>query len=173
MRRHLKNLVWCLAFAAPVVFSRQAIADGFDYDYEEKPWAEIEVQLPAFPADGNQVAFTVGANDSTRYLIDKKSMSFGTDSVLRFTLTVISATGAKNISYEGMRCSTGERRYYAFGRPDGTWSKARSNQWVKIHGTSNNHHVELYSNYFCAPGTASISSAEDALRALEQGGLRR
>ena len=153
--------------------STHAIADGFEYDYDEKPWSEIEVRLPPFPEDGNQIAFDVGANSGVEYLIDKKSLSVAEDGVVRYTLTVISRSGAKNVSYEGMRCSTSERRYYASGRADGTWSKARSNQWAKIRGTSNNHHVELYSEYFCTPGEATVSTAEQALRVLEQGGRRR
>lgn len=76
--------------------------------------------------------FRVGAISDTKFFVDAQSLSYGTDGVLRFTLEVVSPSGAKNVSYEGMRCATGERRFYAFGRADGTWSKARGNQWVKI-----------------------------------------
>ncbi len=154
-----------LLLAAP-----PAVAAGFDNDYEEKPWAEIEVQLPAYPEKENLISFEVGAKDDSQYLIDGNSFSLGADGVMRFTLVVISSAGARNISYEGMRCATSERRFYAFGRSDKTWSKARGNQWVKIKGDSNNHHVELYSNYFCTVGTAAIGNRDDALKVLRSGG---
>lgn len=159
--------VWALV----LVFScTQSWADGFDSEFEEKPWAEIEVQLPAFPDKENLIPFRVGAITDTKYLVDSNSLSVGSDGVVRFTLVVISSTGAQNISYEGLHCGTAERRFYAFGRADRTWSKARSNQWVKIQGTSNNYHAELYYNYFCPIGAASVTRADDARRVLRNGG---
>lgn len=149
-----------------------SLASGFDNDFEEKPWVEIEVQLPAFPQNENLVPFKVGAASDTQFKIDSKSLSVGADAVIRYTLVVVSSAGAESVSYEGMRCTTGERRFYAFGRPDGTWSKARSAQWTKIQGSSNNHHVELFVNYFCNKGAPMIASVDDAVRALRNGGYR-
>lgn len=157
-------------FFVVLLFSVRLDAAEFDNEYDEKPWVEIEVQLPRFPESGNMIAFKVGAIRESTFLIDSESLSLGSDGVIRYTLEIVSASGAKNISYEGMRCGTAERRFYAFGRPDGTWSKARSNQWVKVRGTSNSHHVELFSNYFCPAGYAVVASVEDARRVLRSGG---
>ena len=162
-----------LLFVTLSLVSLQVAAEDFDAEYDAKPWAEVEVQLPPFPQDEDQIPFTVGANTHIAYSIDKRSLSVGSDGVIRFVLTVVSDQGARNISYEGMRCSSAERRFYAFGRPDGTWSKARSNQWVKIRGTSNNHHIGLYFNYFCPVGAASNATPEELLRGLRQGGQTR
>lgn len=162
----------CFFAFAGFVFSSSLFAVEFDNEYDEKPWAEIEVQLPAYPVADNMIPFKVGAVADTTFLIDSESLSVGTDGVIRYTLEVVSSSGAKNVSYEGMRCTTAERRFYAFGRANKTWSKARSNQWVRIGGTSNNHHVELFSNYFCPPGSPSVASAEEALGVLRNGGQR-
>lgn len=147
----------------------QAVASGFDNDFEEKPWAEIEVRLPAFPEDENLIPFKVGSVTDKQYLIDGNSLSVGSDEVIRYTLVVISATGVRNISYEGMRCATAERRLYAFGRSDKTWSKARSNTWGVIKGNTNQYHVDLFGSYFCTVGAPAVMSAEDARRALLYG----
>lgn len=160
-----------LAFAG-FVFSPLLLAAEFDNEYDEKPWQEIEVQLPAYPVAGSMIRFEVGAVRDTTFLIDSESLSVGADGVIRYTLEVVSPSGARNVSYEGMRCATAERRFYAFGRTDKTWSKARSNQWGRISGTSNNHHVELFSNYFCPPGSPVVTSKEEALSALRSGGQR-
>ncbi|WP_263769670.1 CNP1-like family protein [Propionivibrio soli] len=144
-------------------------AEGFDDDFDEKPWAEMEVQLPAFPDRSNLIPFEVGAVRDTKFWIDGNSLSVGADGVIRYALVIESSAGAENISYEGIRCATREKRLYAFGRSDKTWSKARDNQWKPIRGSSNNHHVELFSNYFCVPGAPSLGSAEDARRALRSG----
>ena len=146
--------------------------NGYDpeKDIDNKPWAEVEAQLPAYPDKQDLIPFTVGAVKDVKYFIDAKSLSVGSDSVIRYTLIVVSSAGAQNVSFEGMRCNTAERRVYAFGRSDGAWSKARSNQWVRIAGNSNNHNVELYANYFCSTGGTTITSPESARRALRTGG---
>ncbi|MEI7614203.1 MAG: CNP1-like family protein [Betaproteobacteria bacterium] len=144
----------------------------FEEDFDEKPWSEVEVQLPAFPEKENLIAFKVGAVVESLFFIDGKSIVIGSDGVIRYVLVVVSSQGAQNISYEGMRCDTLERRFYASGRSDKTWSKARNNQWVRIQGTSNNHHVELFNNNFC-PNKIISPSAEEARRVLRQGGISR
>lgn len=172
------NGVRSVFFVFLLLLSAQSVAAGrmdrpvssFDNEDEEKPWAESEVQLPAFPENENLIAFKVGAVDDIQYAVDRQSVSVGADDVIRFALVITSSMGAKSISYEGIRCVTGERRFYASGRSDKTWSKARSNQWVKIAVASNSAHFELYSNYFCTYGTAPVASIEDALRVLRRGG---
>ena len=165
----VKAVMWFFTLALTSL-PAHSLADGFDNEYEEKPWAEIEVQLPAFPEQNNLIPFQVGAMADTKYLIDGNSLSVGSDGVFRYTMLVISSAGAQNIIYEGLRCATAERRFYAYGRSDKTWSKARNNQWVKIQGSTNNHHVELYTNYFCPVGAAYIRNADDARRVLRSGG---
>ena len=151
------------------VFSCLAWSAGFDSEYDEKPWAEIEVQLPAFPEQENLVPFKVGSVSDKQFFVDGASISVGSDDVIRYSLVVVSSTGAQSISFEGMRCATGERRVYAFGRSDKTWSKARGNSWVKLQGGSNNHNVALYSDYFCTVAERAIVSQKDAIRVLRYG----
>lgn len=151
--------------------SAQLFAVEFDNEFEEKPWKEVdEVQFPTFPRDENLIPFQVGAITDTRFFVDGNSISVGSDSVIRFALVVDSSAGARNISYEGMRCETAERRLYASGRSDSTWARARSNQWVRIKGGSNNHYAGLYANFFCTVGASPITEAEDVRKVLRSGG---
>jgi hypothetical protein len=164
------SAIRCLGAITVALLSAPGLCAGPDNESEEKPWLEAEVQLPAFPENENLIPFKVGAINDTQFLIDGSSLSVGSDGVLHYTLVVISPSGAHNISHEGMRCATAERRFYASGRPDKTWSKARSNQWFKIRGGSNNQYVELQTNYFCVVGAAFVTTSEDALRVLRSGG---
>jgi hypothetical protein len=148
------------------VFPKAGFPALFDDEFDEKPWQEMEVQLPAFPESENLIPFKVGAISDTKFFIDEKSISIGGDEVIRYSLVVISSSGAQNISFEGMRCLTGERRVYAFGQADKTWTKARSNKWVRLQGGSNSHHIALYADYFCAVGQRTIMTPEDAVRVL-------
>jgi hypothetical protein len=142
----------------------------FDDEFDEKSWQETEVRLPSFPQPENLLPFEVGAISDKQFLIDEKSISIGSDEVIRYSLVVVSSSGARSISYEGMRCATAERRAYAFGQADETWSRARSNRWVGIQGGSNSHYVALFADYFCAIGRRAIMEPEDAVRALRYGG---
>lgn len=150
--------------------SAGALAAGFDSDYEEKRWEEIEAQIPAFPRPENLVPFTVSAASDNKFMVDRESITVGVDGVVRYTLVVASPSGAQNISYEGLRCSSGERRLYAFGRSDNTWSKARGNPWARVQeSTLNRHHAALYFEYFC-PNGLIVRDVDEARRALLSGG---
>src|SRR5664279_1821381 len=104
----------------------------FEEDYESKQWQEVEVQLPAAPRQESLLPFYVSAATENRFYIDGATLSVGNDGVVRYVLLVLTPQGARNVTYEGMRCETRERRIYASGRQDGSWSKARKNEWVRI-----------------------------------------
>jgi len=136
---------------------------------DEKPAEEIEVKFPASPQAENLIPFVVSATTDNQFMIDGESFNVSGNGVLRFTLVIVSPSGARNVSYEGMNCSTGERRLYAFGRPDGTWSKARNDQWTRIaENTLNRHHAALSRDLFCPQGNA-ITSADEGRNALRLG----
>lgn len=138
-------------------------------DADEKPWLEVEFQLPPAPAVQNLIPISVGTTTDNRFAIDEQSVTVGADDVIRYTLVITSPGGARNVSYEGMRCLTAERRVYAFGRADGSWSKARSSQWTRISENNlNRHHAALYRDYFCTSG-GSVSDTEGARRVLPMG----
>lgn len=141
----------------------------FEYDFEEKPWAELEAQLPSAPKPENLLPFYVSAATDNRFFVDSASMSVGEDGVVRYTLVIKSAAGASNISYEGMRCSSGEVKRYAFGRHDGSWGKARNARWedIRYKDVNRQHHM-LYDDFFCPRGIAVRSPAE-AINALRRG----
>ena len=152
-----------------VLFTGAAWA-AFDEDYEVKTWQEIEVQLPAPPQEADLMPFFVSAASDNQFFVDKKSLSLGSDGVVRYTLVVLTAGGSRNVSYEGMRCQTKERRLYAFGRRDGTWSKAKGNAWDRVADTgSNRHHAALFLEYFCPDGII-VQSVQEILGYFQRGG---
>ena len=152
-------------------FSVHAQWNQFDADFEnEKPWVELAAQLPPYPQAENLVEFTVSSATRNRHFIDTASISVGEDKVVRYTVVVEAAGGARNVSFEGMRCATGERRLYAYGRPDGTWSKARNAGWEDIKFRSLlAYRKALYEDYFCPDGI-NVRNAAEAVRRLERGG---
>jgi hypothetical protein len=156
------------AFLLPL--SLQAMAADFDEDYESQPWRELELQLPPAPVAAQLQPFYVSATTEHRFSIDPAGLSVGSDGVVRYVLVIETAGGARNVTYEGMRCETRERRVYASGRRDGSWSKARNSAWVRIQDVAaNRHHAALYLEYFCVGGVP-VRSSEFALGLLRRGG---
>lgn len=123
----------------------------FEQDFDEqKPWQEIALQLPAAPKPENLAEFEVSSTTRMSFAVDTQSISTGEDGVVRYTLVSRSPSGATNISYEGIRCETQERKLYAFGQKDGSWTRARNDQWERFTQTiSNSQHAALARDYFC------------------------
>jgi len=81
-----------------------------------------------------------------------------------------SVGGATNISYEGIRCKGRERKLYAFGRADKTWSAARNPQWASISDLPVNLlQATLHDAFFC-PVRTIVRDAEEARKLLKSGG---
>lgn len=143
----------------------------FDFEFEnEKPWVELAAQLPPTPRAENLVEFNVSSATRNRYFIDTASISVGEDKVVRYTVVIDAVGGAKNIAFEGLRCDTAERRLYAYGHPDGTWSKARNAGWegIKLRSLLS-YHKALFEDHFCPDGI-NIQEASQAVRSLKRGG---
>jgi hypothetical protein len=144
---------------------------SFDYDFDEgkTPWQEIEAQLPAAPKPENLREINVGAASPNRYLIDITSLSLGEDGVARYTIVARSPYGAETVNFEGMRCASAERKIYAFGRKNGSWSRNRYAKWEPVKLTAQIHHAKaMYEDFLCPDGVLA-KGLDDVLRALKSG----
>lgn len=138
------------------------------FDDSSKTWTEIAVELPPMPAPANLLSFDVSTLTTQKFSIDANSLSVGSDGVVRYTLVAISASGARNISHEGIRCAANERKIYALGHADGTWSRARRDQWEPIvNNAVNRQQAALAQDYFCLGGGVA-GKAPDMLRRVQR-----
>lgn len=139
-------------------------------DYVRPNWAEGEFVLPAAPKPASLVPFYVSASTENRFFVDAQSLTVGSDGVVRYVLVVLASQGARNVTFEGMRCETRERRVYATGRLDGSWSPARNKEWVKVsEATTNRQHAALFQDYFCPDGVIVRNAAEAKAALLKNG----
>jgi len=140
---------------------------GVDFDEDKKPWKEIGSKIPPYPRPENLVPFEGGGASPHRFFIDAQSLSIGEDGVVRYTLLVRTAGGATNVSFEGMRCETREQKYYALGRADGSWMRARDPQWRRLVTQSVNRHYDvLYAEVLCL-GKSPVTTTREALQRLK------
>ena len=152
-----------------VALSGHALAD-VEEDYETKKWQEVEVQLPAAPTEATLQSFYVSAASANTFWIDLATLSVGSDGVVRYVILILAPEGGRNVTFEGMRCESFERRIYASGRRDGTWSKSRNSEWSRIKDeVANRYHAVLFLEYFC-PGGVIVRNVAEAREALRRGG---
>jgi hypothetical protein len=141
-------LLVLLALLAP--YASSANTDDADTDALK---AESPVVLPAPFQKNNLLSFYVSPTTTLDFAVDAKSVSVTEEGIVRFVLVVTSQSGASNISYEGIRCSTGERKLYAVGQTNGSWTAARRDVWETIIDRGiNRQHAALAKDYFCETG---------------------
>ncbi len=164
----LSALLLCLSTLS--IQSAHAEWGEIEREFEQdKPWVEVAAQLPPYPKNENLIAFAVSSATRNQHFVDSASISVGEDKAIRYSVVIDAAAGARNVSFEGMRCASGERRLYAYGHPDGSWSKARNAGWegIKLRSLLS-YQKSLFENYFCPDGLPVQDSAE-AVRNLRQG----
>ena len=100
-------------------------------------WEEGAVDLPAYPDDDDLVQLRVdNPRTSIEVFIDLASVTVGDDGVTRYTAVVTSPRGARNIIFEGLRCSDGTYRTYAFGDGRGAFGPLQQGEWRTVRGES-------------------------------------
>jgi hypothetical protein len=157
-----------IALAAWSIGATSFAPDSYDPDdLENKPWEEAAAVLPDPPAAANLMEFYVGPTATQTFYIDEKSVSVGGDGVVRYTLVSKSRSGAVNVSYEGIRCATAERKAYAYGGDNGGWTLARNATWKPITElVANRQHAALVKDYFCDVSTVA-GTAKDIVKRLK------
>lgn len=147
----LAGLLWLMGSA--VAESERLLLDEPDadsaYQGAERSWQEEAVTLPPLPETDDLIAFKVDEPVKRfRYYIDAASLSLGGDEVLRFSLVIESRKGARNVSYEGLRCSAKQYKVYAYGDGRGQFHAVRRPAWQRINDTSP-YRQQLLRNYLC------------------------
>jgi len=133
-------------------------------DLEDKPWEVQRTSLPPYPQDGSLLSVYVSSTRPFAFFIDPGSVSVRQDGIVRYTLVARSLSGAVNVSYEGIRCETYQARTYAFGRSDGTWVRARNQQWTSYTQYQTDQHLVLADDFFCTPrGTKTADEVVEAI----------
>lgn len=139
------------------------------FEEEIKPeWKERELALPSWPVAADLIPVEVSAAATTTFFVDGKSLSLADDGIVRYILVARAAGGAENISYEGIRCETAERKLYAIGRGKGEWGLPRNVAWQRIVDNAfNRQHAVLAKDFFCPPGSI-LPTRDEILQSLRK-----
>jgi hypothetical protein len=135
---------------------------------EREPWAEEAFELPPWPRDSDLIEFELDSPSPFRYFIDGRNLRIGGDGVVRYTLVAESDGGARNVSFEGLRCTAhGSVQIYAYGAA-GEFRPLPATDWRSIRDEPGDMlHKELHGHFLCGPRTFEPRPRKDALRALK------
>ncbi len=100
-----------------------------------------------------------------RVYIDPRSLQTGKDRVVRFTSVLVSPSGVRNITYEGLHCGERAYRRFAYGA-QGSWHGLPGSAWQPVtRGGISGYRSVLYYRYMCNPAEPH-KDAEDIVRQL-------
>ena len=156
-----KHLVLALALVASSAAMAQTNQDQPD-------WAESAI--PAAPAfnTANLLTFSGPVSSSLVYGIDPASISISrSDSLVRYVLVATSASGARNVMYEGIRCATGEFKTYARYSPDGRWTNVSNPEWRSVFGAMPSKHALYLAKAAICDGSAPATTVGVIVRRLK------
>ncbi len=142
---------------------------------EEKaePWKEQGYKLPPYPREQDLAPLIAsGLSLQHEYFIDLNSLSRGDDNVFRYTIVVSSASGARNIFHEGIRCLGGVAiqapalvKIYAYGSSSGEFRPARTSEWRRLRGNGvYSYRRALADDFFCDAPMAYLDTRRMKLR---------
>lgn len=174
VRARMSMLLGALLFVSAGV----AHADRNDFDdfdsLEEKKKEKITVVMPSFPDDADLLPFPTSSLSSQSFFVDAKSIRVDKNQTVFYTLVSQSSSGAKNISYEAIRCESFEYRQFAYGLSNGTWMRAKNDRWSLLSTRAYSQpRVALTHDYFCEIGMVAGDENDIISRIRNQKRLER
>jgi hypothetical protein len=140
---------------------------AFEAEEDKGPWQEAEVSFPAPPQLEKLLPLKTEANAGMRFAVDPEALAIGSDGVVRYTVVATSAGGARNVSYEGIRCKTFERRVYGYNHKD-SWNKSRNSKWERIvRGERNGYADTLALDFFCQ-STTQVGTVDEIIARIRK-----
>ena len=139
-------------FLVPAVHSQPA--------FDEPEWAEKQVPPP--PAfDMKKLVAVDVPGSALAYGVDPASIQISNkDGIVRYVMVATSTSGARNVMYEGLRCSTGEFKTYSRYSPEGEWKPVTDAQWRSVFGNMPSKHALRFAKAGACDGATSASTVD-------------
>ncbi len=140
-------------------------------DVELMDWKEGDIPPPpAFDA-GKLLTLDVSTSSALVFGVDPATIRISGDGIVRYVMVATSASGARNVIYEGLRCATGEYKTYARHTPEGAWVKVTNPEWRSMFGNAPSKHALQFARVGACDNTVPASSVREIVRRLKEGRL--
>ncbi len=131
--------------------------DKFDFDDSlVAPWKEQMGAIPAVSLQAlTKLTIDHGPIGASLYLDQDSIQMNKKDRMVRYWIAIKSGGRISSLNYEGLRCSTGEYRSYAYASPRNSTQimPLKNSRWRSAkQGGTRDYHQELAKNYLCSNG---------------------
>ena len=158
-------LTLVIALGLNILGASQAHAQGY---IDAADWKEIDVPPPPAFDTGKLIPFDVTLNSALTYGVDPASVTISkVDGVVRYVLVAFSASGSKNIMYDGLRCSTGEVKTYARLATDGRWVPVPEPKWRSVFDVTTPTHSRRFARAGACDSAAPVGSVRELVAKLK------
>lgn len=148
-----------------------SLAAWAQFNPDALDWKEGEIPPPpAFDA-GKLLRFDVSTGSSLVYGVDPATLGVGQDGIVRYVMVATSASGARNVVYEGIRCSTGEFKTYARYSAEGAWTRVEKAEWRTMFGNMPSRHALQLARAGLCTEAAPTSSVREIIHRLKTYGF--
>jgi hypothetical protein len=137
-----------------------------------RKWTEGDISLPAWPQERNLVEINTDDPDARfKHLLDVNSLVTGDDGVVRYTVVAESASGSRNVTFEGLRCTArGQYKVYAYGNDGRFLPTTVAEQWQPVDPRGiDAYRTELWRHYLCIPRLLKPRPKKDQVHMLRSG----
>ncbi|MDB5867931.1 MAG: hypothetical protein JWP96_263 [Polaromonas sp.] len=136
---------------------------------EDPEWKESEVPPPPAFNMSKLVTFVVSPNSSLVFGVDPASVTISKgDGLVRYVVVAASASGARNVMYEGIRCATGEFKTYGRYSPEGQWDMVKTPEWRTMFGNMPSKHALRFAKAGACDNTTPAASVDELVIQLKK-----
>lgn len=136
-------------------------------------WKESPVPPPPAFDVKKLIPLEVSAGSSLNYGIDPASITItDSDNLVRYVIVASNGSGARNVMYEGIRCSTGEYKTYGRYSPDGKWNMVANPEWQSMFGPMPSKHALRFARAGACDSAASAPSVNVLVSRLKTPNFR-
>lgn len=136
-------------------------------------WKETEVPPPPAFDVKKLMVFEVSSNSQLVYGVDPAAIRIShKDGVVRYVMVASNASGASNVMYEGIRCSTGEFKTYARYSSDGKWTNVSNPEWRSMFDNMPSKHALRFARAGACDSAAPATSVDVLVSRLKNPNFR-
>jgi hypothetical protein len=168
----LKSAFLASLFLVALNASSPAQAQAYAFE-DPVDWKEIETPPPPAFDVKKLITFEVSPNSQLVYGIDPAAISISQkDGVVRYVVVAANASGARNVMYEGIRCTTGEFKTYARQSSDGKWTNVSKPEWRSLFENMPSKHALRLARAGACDSAAPATSVDVLVRRLKNPNFR-
>lgn len=139
---------------------------------DPEEWKEDNVSAPPAFDLAKLITFEVSLNSQLVYGVDPATIQISSkDSVVRYVIVASNASGARNVMYEGIRCSTGEFKTYA-RYSDGKWTNVSNPEWKSMFGNMPSKHPLRFARAGACDSAAPVQTVDLLVSRLKNPNFR-